>query len=68
MVIELKKGVKMEKCWLTLKEAANYLGICTKTLRKYVSKNKVRGYLLPGGEWRFKKEDLDIWMDSRLVA
>lgn len=50
--------------WISLEEAANYLGIKVVTLRNWLK----RGNGIPanriGKLWKFKKAELDLWVRS----
>lgn len=54
----------LEDKWISIDEAAEYLGIKTVTLRVWI-KNKIN---VPahkiGKQWRFKKSELDEWIKS----
>jgi excisionase family DNA binding protein len=47
-------------------EAAYYIGCTTGTLKVWASKRRVP-YVKVGRLTRFRKKDLDKWLDSRLV-
>ena len=51
---------------MTLREASQYLGISPDTLYKYLSadRNRIPAFKL-GNRWRFKKDLLDRWMESK---
>ncbi|EGR0758336.1 DNA-binding protein [Vibrio parahaemolyticus] len=49
---------------LTLKEVAAYLKLAEKTAYRLASEGKLPGFKV-GGSWRFKKEDLDKWIDEQ---
>ncbi len=49
---------------LTLKEVAAYQKLAEKTAYRLVSEGKLPGFKV-GGSWRFKKEDLDKWIDEQ---
>ncbi|CAH8190772.1 helix-turn-helix domain-containing protein [Vibrio vulnificus] len=49
---------------LTLKEVAAYLKLAEKTTYRLVSEGKLTG-LKVGGSWRFKREDLEVWIDQQ---
>ena len=49
---------------LTLKEVAAYLKIAEKTAYRLASEGKLPGFKV-GGSWRFKREDLEQWIDSQ---
>ena len=45
--------------WLTLGQAARYLGVAQSTLRKWCDARRVPAFTTPGGHRRFRKSDLD---------
>tara|TARA_R110002095_G_scaffold150072_3_gene129649 strand:+ start:73 stop:273 length:201 start_codon:yes stop_codon:yes gene_type:complete len=47
---------------LTLKEVAAYLKLAEKTTYKLAAADKLPGFKV-GGSWRFKKEDIDQWIE-----
>lgn len=49
---------------LTLKEVAAYLKLTEKTAYRLASEGKLPGFKV-GGSWRFKREDLEAWIDSQ---
>ncbi|MGC1097248.1 helix-turn-helix domain-containing protein [Pantoea agglomerans] len=49
---------------LTLKEVAAYLKLAEKTAYRLASEGKLPGFKV-GGSWRFKREDLEAWIDSQ---
>ena len=49
---------------MTLREASQYLGISPDTLYKYLSEDRIPAFKL-GNRWRFKKDLLDRWMESK---
>lgn len=55
--------------WLTIQEAADYLGLSVKTLYNKKSLGELRAYNLggkPKGKVRFLKEDLDAYIRGEL--
>ncbi|HHP0488358.1 TPA: methylation-associated defense system helix-turn-helix domain-containing protein MAD1 [Vibrio harveyi] len=50
---------------LTLKEVAAYLKPAEKTAYRLASEGKLPGFKV-GGSWRFKREDLDAWIDTQI--
>lgn len=51
---------KQENGWMTLNEAADYLGVAARTLRLAVEAGKVSGnHPLADGPWVFKRSDLE---------
>lgn len=49
---------------LTLKEVATYLKLAEKTAYRLASEGKLPGFKV-GGSWRFKREDLDAWIEEQ---
>ncbi|HAT7739452.1 methylation-associated defense system helix-turn-helix domain-containing protein MAD1 [Vibrio parahaemolyticus] len=49
---------------LTLKEVAAYLKLAEKTAYRLASEGKLPGFKV-GGSWRFKREDLEEWIESQ---
>ncbi|NRF15646.1 methylation-associated defense system helix-turn-helix domain-containing protein MAD1 [Vibrio coralliilyticus] len=49
---------------LTLKEVAAYLKLAEKTTYRLASEGKLPGFKV-GGSWRFKREDLEDWIESQ---
>ncbi|MBD8198667.1 helix-turn-helix domain-containing protein [Pantoea agglomerans] len=52
---------------LTLKEVAAYLKLAEKTAYRLASERKLPGFKV-GGSWRFKKDDLEKWIESQKHA
>jgi excisionase family DNA binding protein len=53
-----------EPQWLTLGEAARYLGVAQSTIRKWSDRGRVRAFYTPGRHRRYRREDLDAFLDS----
>lgn len=49
---------------LTIEELASYLKISKHTLYKMVEKGKIPA-LKVANQWRFKKEDISIWLEKQ---
>ncbi len=49
---------------LTLKEVASYLKLAEKTAYKLAAEGKLPGFKV-GGSWRFKKEDIEQWIEEK---
>ncbi len=47
----------------TLKEVAEYLKLAEKTTYRLAAAGKIPGFKV-GGSWRFKKSELEQWMDD----
>jgi excisionase family DNA binding protein len=52
---------------LTLKEVAAYLKLAEKTAYRLASEGKLPGFKV-GGSWRFKREDLEAWIEMQKSA
>ncbi|MDK9358403.1 helix-turn-helix domain-containing protein [Lelliottia sp. V106_10] len=48
---------------LTLKEVASYLKLAEKTAYRLASESKLPGFKV-GGSWRFRKDDLEKWIEQ----
>jgi len=51
---------------LTLKEVADYLKLAEKTAYRLAAEGKLPGFKV-GGSWRFKKEDIENWIEDNKV-
>jgi len=51
---------------LTLKEVAKYLKLAEKTAYRLAAEGKLPGFKV-GGSWRFKKDDIESWIEERKV-
>ena len=49
--------------WLTLGQAARYLGVAQSTMRKWSDVGRVSAFYTPGGHRRYKRADLDQFLD-----
>lgn len=49
---------------LTLKEVAEYLKLTEKTAYRLAAEGKLPGFKV-GGSWRFKRTDLNTWIESQ---
>lgn len=52
---------------LTLKEVAEYLKLAEKTAYRLTAEGKLPGFKV-GGSWRFRKEDIEIWINEQKVS
>ncbi|MBW3593451.1 MAG: response regulator [Actinobacteria bacterium] len=50
--------------WLTLGEAAKYLGVAQSTIRKWSDNGRLPAFYTPGGHRRFRRGDLDSFLGS----
>ena len=49
--------------WLTLGQAAKYLGVAQSTIRKWSDNGRVRAFYTPGGHRRYRRADLDAFLE-----
>jgi excisionase family DNA binding protein len=52
-----------EPDWLTLGQAAKYLGVAQSTIRKWSDQGRVPAFYTPGGHRRYRRPDLDRFLD-----
>jgi excisionase family DNA binding protein len=52
-----------EPDWLTLGQAAKYLGVAQSTIRKWSDQRRVPAFYTPGGHRRYKRADLDRFLE-----
>ncbi len=50
--------------WLTLGQAARYLGVAQSTVRKWSDGGRLSAFYTPGGHRRFRRGDLDSFLGS----
>ena len=48
--------------WLTLGQAATYLGVAQSTVRKWSDGGRLSAFYTPGGHRRFRRSDLDAFL------
>jgi excisionase family DNA binding protein len=49
--------------WLTLGQAAKYVGVAQSTMRKWSDLGRVSAFYTPGGHRRYRRSDLDQFLD-----
>ena len=52
-----------EPDWLTLGQAAKYLGVAQSTIRKWSDQGRVPAFYTPGGHRRYRRQDLDNFLN-----
>ena len=65
---EAKRGIypRRERTQImTPKEAAKYLGFHLVTIYRLLKKREIPAVKI-GGQWRFKKDILDAWLEERM--
>jgi excisionase family DNA binding protein len=58
-----RRSVGGETEWMTLGNAAKYLGVAQSTIRKWSDIGRVPAFYTPGGHRRFRRADLDAFLD-----
>ena len=53
-----------EPDWLTLGQAAKYLGVAQSTIRKWSDQGRVPAFYTPGGHRRYRRGDLDKFLEN----
>ena len=48
--------------WISIEEAAEYLGVSKDTIRNWIKKNQTIPAHKIGKQWRFKRTELDLWV------
>src|SRR5438105_13550713 len=49
--------------WLTLGQAARFLGVAQSTIRKWSGQGRVPAFYTPGGHRRYRRSDLESFLD-----
>ena len=58
-----KQASPYESDWLTLGQAARYLGVAQSTIRKWSDNGRVRAFKTPGRHRRYRRRDLDAFLE-----
>src|ERR671911_755 len=58
-----RRGSGAEADWLTLGQAAKYLGVAQSTIRKWSDLGRVPAFYTPGGHRRYKRADLEAFLE-----
>jgi len=58
-----RQGTSGQPEWLTLGQAAKYLGVAQSTMRKWSDLGRVSAFYTPGGHRRYRRTDLDQFLD-----
>ena len=59
-----RRAPATEPDWLTLGQAAKYLGVAQSTIRKWSDQGRVPAFYTPGGHRRYRRADLDRFLES----
>src|SRR5436305_6224826 len=58
-----RRPVGVETDWMTLGQAAKYLGVAQSTIRKWSDLGRVPAFYTPGGHRRYRRADLDTFLE-----
>jgi len=58
-----RRATQIETDWLTLGQAAQFLGVAQSTLRKWSDQERVPAFYTPGGHRRFRRRDLEAFVE-----
>jgi excisionase family DNA binding protein len=58
-----RRAPTTEPDWLTLGQAAKYLGVAQSTIRKWSDQGRVPAFYTPGGHRRYRRGDLDKFLE-----
>lgn len=53
----------MEDRWLSVEEICNYLGVKRDTVYKWINEKSMPAHRI-GRFWKFKKEQIDAWIEA----
>jgi excisionase family DNA binding protein len=53
----------VEPDWLTLGQAAKFLGVAQSTIRKWSDQRRLPAFYTPGGHRRYRRSDLDAFLE-----
>jgi excisionase family DNA binding protein len=60
---ESRRAPGSDPDWLTLGQAAKYLGVAQSTIRKWSDDGRVPAFYTPGGHRRYRRRDLDAFLE-----
>ena len=58
-----RRAPASEPDWLTLGQAAKFLGVAQSTIRKWSDQGRVPAFYTPGGHRRYRRHDLETFLD-----
>src|SRR3954467_649117 len=59
----VRRAPASEPDWLTLGQAAKFLGVAQSTIRKWSDQGRVPAFYTPGGHRRYRRRDLEQFLD-----
>ena len=63
LFIDIKKDMGYDRL-MTIEEVANYLRVKKRTVYDWLKKGKIPA-IKAVGQWRFKKDKIDAWLESK---
>ena len=61
--IPARRAAGSEPDWLTLGQAAKYLGVAQSTIRKWSDQGRLPAFYTPGGHRRYRRPDLEAFLE-----
>src|SRR3954467_10763913 len=58
-----RRALAAEPDWLTLGQAAKYLGVAQSTIRKWSDQRRLPAFYTPGGHRRYRRGDLEAFLE-----
>jgi excisionase family DNA binding protein len=58
-----RRATAAEPDWLTLGQAAKFLGVAQSTIRKWSDQRRLPAFYTPGGHRRYRRGDLDAFLE-----
>ena len=63
MTYPSRRAPTTEPDWLTLGQAAKFLGVAQSTIRKWSDQGRVPAFYTPGGHRRYRRRDLEAFLE-----
>jgi excisionase family DNA binding protein len=61
--INTRRAGAIEPDWMTLGQAAKYLGVAQSTIRKWSDQGRLPAFYTPGGHRRYRRSDLETFLE-----
>jgi excisionase family DNA binding protein len=61
--VPARRAAGSEPDWLTLGQAAKYLGVAQSTIRKWSDQGRLPAFYTPGGHRRYRRPDLEAFLE-----
>jgi len=61
---KLRRKMMINSGLMTIEDLAEYLKVTRRTIYEWLKTNKIPAIKLVG-QWRFKKDKIDAWLDNR---